>query len=184
MLESGTSRLLFNLDAQNFISLIPIFINVVFLAVVLTYLLYNPVRNFMAKRAERVALQLEEAEATRSSAMSLKEQYEQKLKDIEIERNAILDEARKQAADKRNRDMAETKKEVDGIKARANLEIAAERDRVKDQVQQAIIDISTDMASKLMSVAIDNNVHNRLFEEALAELEATVFKPAAPAVTA
>jgi F-type H+-transporting ATPase subunit b len=175
-------RPLFSLDPQTFISLIPIFINVVLLAVVMRWLLYNPVRNFMAKRAERVAGQLEEAEAIRAEAIALKNQYEQRLKDIEVERNAILDDARKQAVERRNRDMAETKKEVDAIKARATVEITAERDRVKDQVQQAIIEISSDMASKLLHTSIDPAAHNRLFDEAMDELEATVFKPATPTV--
>ena len=185
LLDTGgrTFRELFNLDAQTFIQILPILVNVVALFVLLTYLLYNPVRNFMARRSERIAAQLDEAEATKAAAHVLKDEYEQKLKDIEQERSAILDEARKLAAERRARELADAKKEAEAIKARAMIEIAAERDRVKDQVEQAIVDISAGMAGKLLGANIDTAAHSRLFDEALAELDATVFKSADASVS-
>jgi F0F1-type ATP synthase membrane subunit b/b' len=49
---------------------------------------------------------------------------------------------------------------------------------VKDQVEQAIVEVSCEMAGKLLATTIDPKTHNRLFDEAMAELESTVFKPA------
>jgi len=170
---------LFGMDSQTFLQLVPHLFNFILLAVLMTFILYKPVRAFLHERADRIAKELEEADATRLAANALKDQYEQRLKDIEMERTAILDDARKQAIERRNRDMADTKKEMDALKARAQIEITAERDRVKDQVEQAIVEISTDMAGKLLAASIDATAHTRLFNEAMAELEATVFKPAA-----
>ena len=172
---------LFGMDQQTFLQVAPHLFNFILLAILMTFILYKPVRAFLHERADRIAKELDEAEATRAAAGSLKEQYEQRLKDIEIERTAILDDARKQAMERRNRDMAETKKEMDALKARADIEIAAELARVKDQVEQSIVELSSDMAGKLLGVSIDPGMHSRLFDEAMAELEATVFKPSASA---
>jgi F-type H+-transporting ATPase subunit b len=175
---------LFDLDMQTFISIVPHLINFVLLALLLTFILYKPVRAFLHERADRIARELDEAEATRQAAISLREQYEQRLKNIEIERTAILDDARKLAMERRNRDMAEAKKEIEALKGRADIEIAAELARVKDLVEQSIVEVSSEMAGKLLNVTIDPGLHSRLFDEAMAELEATVFKPTASAATA
>ena len=174
---------LFGLDQQTFLQVFPHLLNFILLAILMTYILYKPVRAFLHERADRIAKELDEAEATRAAAVNLKEQYEQRLKDIEIERTAILDDARKQAMERRNRDMAETKKEMDALKVRADIEIAAELARVKDQVEQSIVELSSEMAGKLLGVSIDPGMHSRLYDEAMAELEATVFKPSSAAAT-
>jgi len=167
---------LFGMDQQTFMQLIPHLFNFILLAVLLTFILYKPVRAFLHERADRIAKELDEAEQTRQAALDLKSKYEQQLKDIEMERTVILDDARKQAIERRNRDMTEAKKEIDALKARANAEIEAEKNRVKDQVEQSIVEISSAMAGKLLAASIDVNAHSRLFDEAMAELEATVFK--------
>jgi F-type H+-transporting ATPase subunit b len=167
---------LFGMDQQTFLQLVPHLFNFIALAVLITFILYKPVRAFLHERADRIAKELDEADTTRKAAIALKDQYEQRLKDIEMERTAILDDARKQAMERRNRDMAEAKKEIEALKARAGVEIAAELDRVKDQVEQAIVEVSTEMAGKLLAATIDPSIHNRLFDEAMAELETTVFK--------
>jgi F-type H+-transporting ATPase subunit b len=170
---------LFGMDLQTFLQMLPHLFNFILLAVLLTFILYKPVLAFLHERANRIAKELDEAEANRAAAKTLKEQYEQRLKDIEMERTAILDDARKQAMERRNRDIAEAKKEIESLKARAEIEIEAEKNRVKDQMEQSIVEISSEMAGKLLTVTIDPSIHNRLFEEAMAELEATVFKPTA-----
>jgi F-type H+-transporting ATPase subunit b len=167
---------LFDLDMQTFLQIVPHLFNFILLAVLLTFILYKPVRAFLHERADRIAKELEDAESIRQAAISLKEQYEQRLKNIEMERTVILDDARKQAVERRNQVMAETKKETDALKARNEVEIAAELARVKDMVEQAIVEISSDMAGKLLKVTVDPTIHNRLYDEAMAELETTVFK--------
>ena len=179
LLNAQVEERLFGMDMQTFLALIPMLVNFIVLAVILTFILYKPVRDILNERAARIARELDEAEATRKSANEMKAQYEQRLKDIELERSAILDDARKLATERRNRDIAEVKEEINALRNRANMEIEGEMTRVKEQVEQSIIDISADMAGKLLAANIDTNKHNRLFDEAMAELEATVFKPRA-----
>ena len=143
---------------------------------ILYRLLYRPVREFLNKRAERINNELQDASDKMKTAQDLRAEYEQKIRDIELERGAILDEARKQANDKRNELLTETKSELETLKERASLEMVAERERVKDQIHQAIVDISSDMAAKLITMTIDQKTQDKLFDEAMAELETMVFK--------
>ena len=161
----------FALDMQTLISIGANLLNIALLAFILSKLLYNPVRKFMQNRTERIKKQLENAEKESLSASALKLEYEQQLKNIDLQKDAILEEARKLAAENRELMMMETKAEIDTLKARAASEIEAERERAREEMRQAIIEISALMTEKLVMVSVDSNTQKRLFDEAMSELE-------------
>jgi len=173
-LESGFRyRPLLDMDLQMFIGMLPNLFNFIATAVLLTWLLYKPVRKILQARADRVEGEMKDAAMNKATAEELKTQYEQKVRDIEKERNEILDEARKLANEKRDKIVEAAKAEAQDVKDRASRDVAAELEQIKGTVHQAIIDISTDMAAKLIAAAIDKSAHEKLFSEALSELEAT-----------
>jgi len=167
------TRPLIDMDLQMFLDMVPNLVNFILIAVVMTYLLYKPVRKILQARADRVEGEMKDAALSKATAEELKAQYEQKVKEIETERATILDEARKLASEKRSQILDEAKAEAQDVKDRASRDVAFELEQTKGAVHQAIIDISTDMAAKLISATIDKDAHEKLFSEALAELEAT-----------
>ena len=171
LLLSAPEGRLFGLDQQTIIQIIAVFINVAFLAFALSKLLYNPVRNFLNNRAERIKSELETAKSEAETANNLKLEYETKLKNIELERTEILDEARKEAGERAARLLAEAKSESEALKARAREQAQAELERIEAGAKQAILEISSAMTEKLVAIAIDKQTHDRLFAETMAELE-------------
>jgi F-type H+-transporting ATPase subunit b len=167
---------LIGMDLQTVIGMIPNLLNFIALAVLLTWLLYKPVKKVLQARADRVEGDMKDAALSKASAEELKTMYEQKVRDIEVERAAILDEARKLASANRDKILEAAKTEAHDVKERANRDIATEREQIKGAVHQAIIDISADMAAKLVSATIDKTAHDKLFSEAMTELEATAFR--------
>ena len=167
---------MFSLVAQTFIQMGPYLLSFGVLVFFFVKFLYRPVKGLLQKRAERIEADINEATVNKASAEELKALYEQKLRDIETERNAILEEARKEATARLNQILGKAKTEAQITRDRAKRDIAAEQERVKAEIHQAIIDISTDMAAKLVSATIDKNAHDRLFSEAMDELEATAFR--------
>ena len=165
----------FGMDLQTLIQAGVNALGVILLCVILTWLLYKPVRNFLRERVERIQNQLNEARESRATASELKTRYDRQLKDIDLERAAILDEVRKQAGEQREQILNIAKDEARELKDRAGMEITAERERIRDEIHSAVIDISSDMAEKLLAAAIDKKAHDRLFNEGLAELDRVVF---------
>jgi F-type H+-transporting ATPase subunit b len=161
------------MDFQMFVDMLPNLLNFIAIAVLLTYLLYKPVRKILQVRADRVEGDMKDAALSKATAEELKTQYEQKVRDIETERAAILEEARVLASEKRDKMLETAKAEAADVKSRAERDIATEKEQIKGAVHQAIIDISTDMAAKLISATIDKAAHEKLFSEAMTELEAT-----------
>jgi len=150
---------------------------VVLLSIILTKLLYKPVRGFLRERTLRIQNQLDEARESRTVASELRVKYDHQLKDIDLERTAILEEARKLASEQRAQILSMAKDEAKDIKDRAGTEIAAERERVRDEIHTAIVDISMEMAEKLLAANIDKKAHERLFANGLAELDRALYAP-------
>ena len=171
--ETPVSRGVLSLDFQNFLDMVPNLFNFVLTAVIVTYLLYKPVKKILAARAERVEGEMKDAALSKASAEELKAMYEKKVKDIEVERAEILDEARKLASEKRTQMLDDAKAEAQDVKDRAARDVASELEQIKGTVHKAIVDISTDMAAKLIAATVDAKAHEKLFDEAMVELEAT-----------
>ncbi|MDR0326524.1 MAG: F0F1 ATP synthase subunit B [Oscillospiraceae bacterium] len=164
---------LFGLDRQTIYQICFQLFNVGLLAFVLSKILYNPVRNFMRKRSDRIQGELSHAADEATRAHQLKALYEQKLQEIDRERDGILDEARKKAVENGRQLLAEAKTEADAIRSRAQENVEMEWERIQAQMKLAILEVSAAMAEKMVALSVGKDVQERLFDETMAELEGT-----------
>ncbi|WP_405372528.1 F0F1 ATP synthase subunit B [Phocaeicola sp.] len=161
---------LFTLDAQFLFDAIVLALSMLVLFKLLSYLLFNPVRDLLEKRKQRVADDQETAKRERQVATAFKEEYDQKLKEVDKEAEAILTEARKRAKQNEAKIVAEAKEEAARIIARANAEIELEKKRALDDMKQEMITIASMMAEKVVAASIDTNVQESLIDETLKEM--------------
>ena len=161
----------FGLDQQTLIQIGINLFNVAVLAAILSWLLYNPVRNFMGARTQRIAAQIEGAAAQQKQAEEMRAEYEEKLARIATEREEILDAARKLAAENTKQTLAAARAEADGVRERAAAEIEHERERAKAEMKQVIIEVSTAMTEKILVASVDDAVYERMFNATLSEME-------------
>ena len=166
----------FGIDQATLINIIANVINVAVLAAFLAYLLYRPVRSILNKRTSRIQGQLIQAEEELEKATELRHKYEQRMEEVEQEREEILGEARKIAADSSRRLIADAKKEADTIRERAAANVEMEWERAENDMRTAIIDVSAVMAEKFVSLAINKETHDRLFEETVSDLEGMTWR--------
>ena len=161
---------LFSLDAQFLFDTIVLALSMLVLFTLLSYILFNPVRDMLEKRRQRVADEQETAKRERQEAVAYKEEYEQKLKEIKKEAEEILSEARKKAMKNEAKIVAEAKEEAARIMERANAEIELEKKHALDDMKQEMIAIATMMAQKVVAASIDTKVQEGLIEETLKEM--------------
>lgn len=161
---------LFSLDAQFLFDAIVLALSMLVLFALLSYLLFNPVRDMLEKRKQRVFDEQETAKRERQEAVAYKEEYEQKLKEIKKEAEEILSEARKKAMKNEAKIVAEAKEEAARIIERANAEIELEKKHALDDMKQEMIAIATMMAQKVVAASIDTKVQESLIEETLKEM--------------
>ena len=161
---------LFDLDMQLVPDVILLAISVFFLSLAMSYLLFNPVRKMLEDRKLKIKGELDDAAADKADAARLKAEYEEKLKGIDKEAEAILSEARQKALRSEAKIVEEAKAEAARIIARANEEALLEKKRVVDEMKQEMISVATAMASKVISANIDINIQNQLVDETIKEM--------------
>ncbi len=161
---------LFTLDAQFLFDTIVLALSMLLLFTALSYLLFNPVRDLLEKRKQRIVDDREAAKREKEEATSYKQEYEKKLQEVDKEVQVILSEARKKAMKNENAIIAEAKEEAARIMARANAEIELEKKRALDDMKQEMIAIASMMAQKVVSASIDTEVQESLIDETLKEM--------------
>jgi len=162
---------LFDIDMITLTSAGANLVNVAVLAAVLAILLYNPVRKVLNKRTEKIRDQLTHAEEEFTKATELRRSYEQKIEEIAREREEILGEARKLAAESRERVLSDARAEAAQVKERTAANVALEWERAQSEMRTTIIDISAVMAEKIVKLSISKEAQDRLFDEALSDME-------------
>ena len=158
---------LFNLDFQLLHDTVLLAIAVFFLFLALSYLLFNPVRKMLAERQNRIKADIDSAAADKEDAKALKAEYDEKLKNVDKEAEAILSEARQKALHNEAKIIDDAKKEAQRIIQHANEEALLEKKRVMDEVKQEMITVASMMAGKVVAASIDTNIQDSLVEETL-----------------
>lgn len=161
---------IFGLDTTLLIDSLTTLIAMFALFVLLSYLLFNPARNLLEKRQERIREQMETAAKDKSDAMEFKAEYDQKLKNVEKEAEDILAQTRKKALNKETEIINEAKEEAARVLERANREIEMEKNKLKDEVKQEMISVATVMAGKIVASSLDENKQSQLVAETLEEM--------------
>ena len=145
-------------------------INIFILFFLLSYLLFNPVRDVLEKRKQKIAQELAAAAGDMASASALKEEYEAKLKNVNKEAEDILEAARKKAKTRENEIIDEARAEASRIVERANREIEREKKKAIDDLKQDVVNIASLMAQKAVGNSIDIVIQNALIDETLKEM--------------
>lgn len=161
---------LFGLDYQLLFDSLITTVNVFILFILLSYILFNPVRNMLKKRQDKITSDRESAESDKKEALLLKQEYEAKLKDANKEAERILSEARKTALHNEQRIVDEAKAEAARIVERANTEAELEKQKCADDVKQQIISVAQLMAAKLVAGSISEADSEALIEQTINEM--------------
>ena len=158
----------FDLDLQLLADSALMIVAVFVLFLIASYLLFNPVRDMMAKRQAKIKGELDDAD--KEDAAALKAEYEEKLKNVDKEAEEILSDARKRALANENRIVADAKEEASRIIERAKVEAALEKEKAADDMKREMVVLASMIAGKVVKASIDTTVQESLVNETLKEI--------------
>jgi len=161
---------LFDLDLQLLADATLTAISVFVLFLLASYLLFNPARDLLKKRQDKIKGDIDSANKDKEDAAALKAEYDAKMKDIQRESEEILSEARKKAKANEAQIVAEAKEEASRIIKNAENEAVLEKQRAYDEMKQEMISIASLMAGKVVAKSIDTTIQESLVEETLKEV--------------
>lgn len=165
-----------HLDQQLLIEIAVTVVNLIVLVAVLAFVLYKPLKKFMAQRTEKVKERIEQSEKALQEANELRDKYEKLIGDIEEEREAILAEGRTASLERSEEIIADARKEAANIYRRSMEDLRMEQENSMDDMKKAIVEISIRMAAHFVTVSVDRETQDRYIEEAMSHLEETLWE--------
>ena len=161
---------LFNLDPQLLHDAVLLAIAVFVMFLFLSYMLFNPAREMLKKRQDKVKNDIDSAEKSREDAAKLKEEYENRLREIHKEEDAILSAARQKALENETKIIDQAKAEAANIIARANHQAELEMKKAQDEIKKEIITVASMVAVKAVSEKLDIEIQDSLIDDTLKEI--------------
>ena len=153
---------LFNLDPQLLHDAVLLAIAVFVMFLFLSYMLFNPAREMLKKRQDKVKNDIDSAK--------LKEEYENRLREIHKEEDAILSAARQKALENETKIIDQAKAEAANIIERANHQAELEMKKAQDEIKKEIITVASMVAGKAVSEKLDIEIQDSLIDDTLKEI--------------
>ena len=161
---------LFNLDPQLLHDAVLLAIAVFVMFLFLSYMLFNPAREMLKKRQDKVKNDIDSAEKSREDDANLKEEYENRLREIHKEEDAILSAARQKALENETKIIDQAKAEAANIIERANHQAELEMKKAQDEIKKEIITVASMVAGKAVSEKLDIEIQDSLIDDTLKEI--------------
>jgi len=161
---------IFGLDPQTLFDTCVTLVAMLVLFTLLSYLLFNPARELIEKRKKLIQGQLDEAAEAKETALGMKADYDSRLAKVNEESAELLTEARKKAQMRENDIVAQANEEAHRIVVRAEKEVALEKDKVRDEMKQEMVQVATLMAGRFVAESMDEETQARLVDETLKDM--------------
>jgi F-type H+-transporting ATPase subunit b len=134
---------------------------------------WAPVLNLLEERRNKIAGEFQEADRRKADADKLKAQYEQELRGIESQARARLQEAVAEGQRVAGEIKSQAQQEAHARVARAEDEIAREREKAKELLKEQMIRLSMRTAEKILRQKLDDATQRKLVGEFIDEVGAT-----------
>lgn len=141
--------------------------NFIILWVVLDMVLYKPMVGAITERQSRITKAINEAEAINNEALTLKEQYEARMRDARQEAAAIVQAATQEGERVKSQLTAEGHQEKQRIIDKGQQEVQRERQQALSELRGRVVDLSVDMAGQLFRQTLGPDQHRQLVEQFL-----------------
>lgn len=151
---------------------VPALIAFLVILAVLSKLVWPSVLEMMEKRQAKIQSDLDEAERSKREAAEEVKSYEGKILEAHHEADAIIAKAKKEAEEVRSQVLAKAQREAADIIAKAHGAVDSERHKAMIELSSSVVDLSVEIASKIIGNDLSEEEQRRLAEKYLAEVGA------------
>jgi len=145
--------------------------NFLILLVVLKMVLYEPMVAAIQEREGRIKRALDDAESINAEALSLKEQYETKLRAAQSEAARVVQNATQEGERLKSELVTEGHGEKQRIIDKGHQEVAYERQQATAEIRGRVVNLSVDMAGQLLRDTLGPSEHRAIVEQFVKKAE-------------
>ena len=132
--------------------------------------LWVPVQNYFAKRAEFIEGTVNEAKDMNEKARALMEESEEQARQAAVQYREIVNLAKEDALKTKATIQEQANQEYKAKLDQARREIEAEKAQAKAAMKQEIVEVSIDVATKVMNKEMDTKTNKALVEDFVEEV--------------
>ena len=149
---------------------IPALIAFIIIWVILAKLVWPSVLEMMEKRQQKIQDDLDAAQRSKIEAAEEAKSYEAKILEAHQEADAIVAKAKKEAEEVRSAVLAKAQREAADIIAKAHGAVDSERHKAMIELSSSVVDLSVEIASKIIGNDLSVEEQRKLAEKYLAEV--------------
>ncbi len=146
-------------------------VNFLILVYLLRRFLFRPIVRHMNEREEKIRNRLQQAADKRSEAREKIEEYQRRIEDLDRESGARLEQAEREAQERKRELMAEARKEAEGKRSAWLESLRKEQENFARDLQERSGRQILQVAGQALKELADESLANRLAEVLLARLD-------------
>jgi len=147
-------------------------INLLILYIFLKKILFVPVTKFMDNRTQSIKDSIANAEKLKAESEEMRQKYEDQLKNVYVEAEQIIKDARNRADDEYKAIINAAQKEAEELIAKAHEEIELERQRMMKRIRNEVAGLALSAASKVIEANMNTERNRKLVDKFLDEVGA------------
>jgi F-type H+-transporting ATPase subunit b len=132
---------------------------------------WKPILGLLDERRHKISDSYRDIDEKREEALAEKARYEEKLKNIDVEARAKIQEAIREGNEAAARIRDQAQEERRKRLARAEEEVASAIDSARETTRQHTVDLALKAAEKVLRERLDDESHRRLVTEYVEQVE-------------
>lgn len=151
------------------LTLIAHIVNIAVLFLVLRFLLYKPIKNFMENRANSYTQREEDVSKAEKRAKDLKEKYEEQIKNAELESENIVLDSRKDANKRADEIIKQAREQAHEMLELARKEIQEERANAKILMREEVANLAVSIAGRILEREVSAEDNKQIIDTFLSK---------------
>ena len=149
---------------------IPALITFLVIWFVLAKLAWPSILGMMEKRQKKIQDDLDSAAESKAKAAEEAKSYEQAIRDAHKEADKIVAQAKREAEEERSQILAKAQREASDIITKSHGAVESERKKAMIELSSSVVDLSVEIASKVIGNELSEGQQRKLAEKYLAEV--------------
>ena len=154
----------------NMAEFVPACLAFIIIFLIMSKFAWPMILDMMQQREDKIEGDLKAAADAKEKAEEDARAYEQRIHDAEREAADIISAAKREAEEERAEILAKAQKEAAATIAKSRDAVEAERKKAMIELSSSVVDLSVEIASKIIGNDLDASQHRALAEKYLAEV--------------
>jgi len=147
-------------------------ITVLVLILILKHFFFEKVKKFMDERKAKVEEQFQKADEAENQAREKLDEYNEILAGAEKEKRVIIADAMENAKLQANSVLDEARKEAADIREKSRLQIEREKIAARKEIHNEVGDLAVQLAEKILESELDEDAQASVIDEIISKSEA------------